>query len=66
MRGNPLFLQKVGFPHTPSGKNSKWLAVHQEGRFTPRHQHRIRLAASNMKVLTGRFGPTGGSANRRR
>jgi hypothetical protein len=22
MRGNPLFVQKAGFPRTPSGKNS--------------------------------------------
>ena len=27
MQGNPLFVQKAGFPRTPSGKNSKWLAV---------------------------------------
>jgi hypothetical protein len=29
MRGNPLFVQKAGFPRTPSGKNSNWLAVNQ-------------------------------------
>jgi len=38
MRGNPLFMQKAGFPRTPSGKNSSWLVLDHRISLVPWHR----------------------------
>ena len=46
MQGNPLFVQKAGFPRTPSGKNSNWLAAYQSRGNMPPGDIRGFIAAT--------------------